>query len=514
MGFLASTRRRAGLAVPLGLALVASLVRPDARAASHAASGTSPEAEVTWGTGLAPTGRAQSVRALAVVGRAVYLGGEFTTMVPPGAGVDSTETQTRNHLAAFDVDEHSLLPWNPDVDGPVRALVVSADEGKIYVGGSFHHIGETPVSNLALVDLATGNVDPSFRPRVNGEVKGMALAGDRLYVGGNFETVGGPAGPESRPKLAALDPQTGALLPWEPPLLCPGRYTGHNGVPVPTDDPGDVLAVAVPDDGRPRLRRRNVPRLRRSGRPPHARRRHRAAAARPVPAGRPVLSLAVSPADGETVFGSAGGPGGRVYAFSPDKPRVPEWTTAVDGDAPGVAASDDTVYLMGHYDYAGPERALRRHLAAFDATDGTVDDWNPVANTPQGAFSAAVGAGHVFVGGQFTRINDRPQPGFAQFPLTPPSAPTTTSIRTIPTPTSPSTTATNPPSSTSSTTTTTTTTAPPTALPPTTCATTATTATTTTATTSPTSTSSTTTASMTAPSTPAHRRGSRDRAPN
>jgi hypothetical protein len=91
-----------------------------------------------------------------------------------------------------------------------------------------------------------------------------------------------------------------------------------------------------------------------------------------------------------------------------------------------VAASANDVFLMGHYDYAGPKRELRHHLAAFDASNGEVDDWNPTANTPTGAFSAAVGADHVFVGGEFTRINGRPQPGFAQFDLAPPPPPTTT----------------------------------------------------------------------------------------
>jgi hypothetical protein len=87
---------------------------------------------------------------------------------------------------------------------------------------------------------------------------------------------------------------------------------------------------------------------------------------------------------------------------------------------------------MGHYDYAGPESLLRRHLAAFDASTGQVDDWNPTANTPTGAFSAAVGADHVFVGGDFTRINGRPQPGFAQFDLVPPPPPPTTTTTTGP----------------------------------------------------------------------------------
>jgi hypothetical protein len=414
----------------MGFVLVASLLRPDARATS----GTSVEAAVTWGTGVAADGRAQPVRALAVAGRRVFLGGEFTAMVAPGAGGGgATQTRRRNHLAAVDIDRHTLLPWNPDTDGPVRALALSADKTKLYVGGDFGLIGGTPAPFLALVDLKTGRVDPGFRPRLHGRVKALALAGDRLYVGGHFTSVVGPAGVEPRSKLAALDAVTGELLPWLPPDLGPGRYVGHTGIPTPTEWSGDVLAIAVPVDGsRVYVGGTFIDFAGHGGLLVLD-----SVTAQPLPAqwrpGRPIFSLAVSPADGQTVFAAAGGPGGRVYAFSPTKPDQPLWATPVDGDAPGVAASASTVYLMGHYDYAGPERALRRHLAAFDAVTGEVDDWNPVANTTTGAFAAAVGADHVFVGGEFTTINGRPQPGFAQFAVAPPS-PTTSTATTSPAP--------------------------------------------------------------------------------
>jgi hypothetical protein len=416
--------RRGLLAAALAFTLVASPLRPDARADS----GTSVEAVSTWGTALAANGRAQPVLALAVTGRTVFLGGEFTAMVAPGAGAESAETRTRNHLAALNVDSHALLPWNPDADGPVRAMALSADKKKLYVGGDFGHIGGTPAPFLALVDLKTGQVDPNFRPRLLGRVRALALAGDRLYVGGHFTSVGGPAGVEPRSKLAALDALTGELLPWAPPALGPGRYVGHTGIPTPTESSGDVLSIAVPADGsRVFVGGTFIDFAGQGGLlvlDP--------VTAQPLPERwdpqRPVFSLAVSPADGQTVFASAGGPGGRVYAFSPAMPDRPLWSSPVDGDAPGVAASATTVYLMGHYDYAGPEQVLRRHLAAFDATTGEVDEWNPVANTSTGAFAAAVGADHVFVGGEFTMINGRPQPGFAQFAA--PAAPTTSTTST------------------------------------------------------------------------------------
>ena len=454
MSTLVCLRRRVlFLRLVVALALAVPLLRPVARAVSvpppvDAGSGPTAAADQTWGVWPTPDGRAPRVRALAVVGRTVFLGGDFTTMVPPGSALPkppnrtttSTATtgpapsppppppgsQTRRHLAALDVDQRTLLRWNPDADGPVHAIVVSGDGTQLYVGGDFGHIGGQPFAKLARIDVATGAVDPTFHPGLRGGVRALALAGDRLYVGGVFNSVIGPAGSEARPKLAALDATTGALLPWTPPAIGPGRYSGHNGTPTPSPTGGDVLALAVPADRSLVYAAGNFMDF--GGLAGLA--VFDASTGRPAPAqwktGRPIFDLAVSPADGETVFASAGGSGGQVYAFRPDQPKSPVWSTWVDGDAPGVAASATTVFLMGHYDYAGPGDALRHHLAAFDAGDGAVAPWNPVANTPWGAFSAAVGAGHVFVGGEFTRINGQPQPGFAQFALPPPPPTTTT----------------------------------------------------------------------------------------
>lgn len=446
--------------IPLivSLALADPMLRGPAQAVESGEAST--EADPTWGTGPDVTGRAQRVMAVAVVGRYVFLGGEFTAMVPPGSSwrmptttssTSSTSTTTttaaivpmaaatattpplpagsqkRNHLAALDVDKRTLLPWNPNADGPVHAIVVSADGTKLYVGGEFDTIGGQPAAKLARIDVATGKVDPTFTPAVHGRVRALALHGDRLYVGGSFGAVRGTAGSEARPKVAALDAATGDLLPWMPPALGPGAYSGHNGVPEPTAPSGDVLAIAVPGDGSRVFVAGSF--LDFAGRSSLVVLDSLTGQAVPeqYTVKRPLFDLDVWPVDGKTVFASGGGSGGQVYAFHPDRPAKPVWSTWVDGDAPGVAASATSVYLMGHYDYAGPEKAERRHLAAFDAGNGAVEEWNPVANTPQGAFSAAVGADHVFVGGEFTRINGDPQPGFAQFDLNspPPSTATT-----------------------------------------------------------------------------------------
>ena len=374
------------------------------------------------------------VLAVTEAGGRVYLGGEFTRMVSP-----SGTSATRNRLAALDVTTKNLLPWNPDANGTVRALQPSADGRKLYVGGDFSAIGGSKqASKVALIDLATGTVDRTFRPGVKGRVRGLALAGDRLFVVGDFTSVTGPGGsPVARPKVAALDAVTGALLPWTPPALNMGRYTGQTGTPTPEAASGNVYSVAVPADGSRVYVAGNFLNFAGQGGLLALDGTTGQALPEQWQVGRPVFDLATWPADGKTFFAAAGGPGGRIYAFRPDEPSKPLWHVGVDGDAMGVAASKQTVFLMGHYDFIIPKSSTcfqscpngteRRHLAAFDAATGMLDPWNPKANTSTGPFTAAVGGGRLFIGGEFTTINRKSYPGFAQFALPPDTTPSTTS---------------------------------------------------------------------------------------
>jgi hypothetical protein len=370
------------------------------------------------------------------VGGTVYLGGMFTGLVPPAG--DSSPGVARNRLAALDVASGALLPWDPDASGIVRAMALSADRTKLYVGGDFSKIGGVSAPKIALLDLATGQVVKTFKSNVKGRIESIALSGNRLYVGGDFANVKGPNGQlVPRNKVAALDATTGALvLDWVPPPLGPGRYMGHTGTPTPDAPAGHVLALAVPADGSRVYAAGNFLDLGGRGGMVVLDAATGAALPQQWSVDRPVFDLTVWPGDGTTVFAATGGPGGRIYAFRPSQPTRPLWAASVDGDALGVAASNSTVFLIGHYDFIIPKKSTcyqycpngteRRHLAAFDAATGLVDPWNPKADTPTGPYSVAVGGDHVFVGGVFNRINGSPQPGFARFAL-PPSMPPATS---------------------------------------------------------------------------------------
>jgi hypothetical protein len=394
---------------------------------AEAASGASVDAQPTWGTASASSGRSQMVWALAESGGRVYLGGAFTKLVKPGGG-----TLTRNKLAALDVETGDVLPWNPNVSGTVRDMVVSPEGTKLYIAGDFSRVGGQTARKVARLDVATGRIDPGFRPDIGGRARALALHGNRLYVGGDFTSVGGVP----RPKLAALDATTGALLPWTPPTMGGGRYLGQTGDPTPDAESGNVYSLAVPADGSRVYVAGNFLDFGGQG----GLLAVDAVTGQALPqqwvVDKPVFDVTMWPGDGWTLFAATGGAGGRLLAFRPDKPNRPLWKAKVDGDAMGVAASTTTVFLAGHYDFIVskdsscyqycPKGLKRRHLAAFDATTGAPDPWNPTADTSTGPYVAAVGARHVYAGGEFNTINGRGQPGFAQFAMAPPPPVSTT----------------------------------------------------------------------------------------
>lgn len=197
------------------------------------------------------------VAAVVQVGGVLYLGGSFTQIRRPNGDV-----VTRNRLAAIDVATGDVTGWNPDADGAVLALAASPDgtrifaggdftsvQGKsrarlakiyadtgavsswnpgasssvralvvksssLYVGGTFSTVKGVTVDGLAKVSTSSGSVSTDFKPRPNGGVRSLALApdGSRLYVGGNFTTIGG----SSRRYLASVSTSSGSAKSWAP----------------------------------------------------------------------------------------------------------------------------------------------------------------------------------------------------------------------------------------------------------------------------------------------------------
>jgi PKD repeat protein len=89
----------------------------------------------------------------------------------------------------------------------------------VFVGGDFQNarpagaaagVNTVPRANLLAYDITTGVLDSTWAPDPNGQVRAVVTSpdGTRLYVGGSFTSIAGV----SRYRIAAFDTATGALI--------------------------------------------------------------------------------------------------------------------------------------------------------------------------------------------------------------------------------------------------------------------------------------------------------------
>ena len=146
--------------------------------------------------------------ALSEDGETLYIGGKFTR-VKDKRSDGITVGRATNNLAAIDVRTGNMIrTWRPKVTGDpavVRSLAVK--DSRVYIGGNFTHVdgqGETyERTNLAAVNAVTGSVVPNFAPVVGGGdsyVYALEADDSKLYAGGGFSKVGN----QPRKNLAAF----------------------------------------------------------------------------------------------------------------------------------------------------------------------------------------------------------------------------------------------------------------------------------------------------------------------
>ena len=338
------------------------------------------------------------VSAVVVSGGRVYLAGFFTHV----NGVP------RNRLAAIDAATGQLTGWNPDANGAVRALAVSADGSRIYAGGTFTSVGGAARNRLAAIDAATGAVDPSWTPRTNEGVRAIAVRGNGVYLGGNFTRVNG----EDRARLARLDATTGSLAPaWAPSatglvrtlavsadgarIYVGGDFSSAGG------SPGPYLAALDPATGAPY-----------------------GPWTRPTAPNGTVFDVQES---GGQLYAAEGGPGGALTAYDPSTGNS-LWRKTADGDVQALTVMEGKVYAGGHFlAFSGYARQM---FAAVDGVTGSTDQtWTPRTQggncssvwTPDPcsdfvwAMEADPSAGRLYAGGDFRKVSGVEHAGFASF---------------------------------------------------------------------------------------------------
>lgn len=201
-------------------------------------------------------------------------------------------------------------------DGRVSAILRVGD--RVYLGGSFQHVNGVSRPRLAAIDADTGALT-GWSPRANKGVSTLAASanGTRIYAGGDFTAINGV----TRNRLAALDATTGD------PVAGWGAAVGGTVRTIAVSGPrvylgGDFLSV----NGQARNR------------------------------------LAMVDATSGALSG--------------------DWRPNVNNSVRKLAVSDDgtRVYAGGHF--TGVVGQSRRYLEALNPISGALISWNPGISRP------------------------------------------------------------------------------------------------------------------------------------
>ena len=257
-----------------------------------------------------------------------YIGGQFTQV----------SGQTQAFLAAVNVATGQLDPnFRPVIAGgvtEVKAIALSPDGQDLYFGGNFRTVDGVARERIAKVDAITGALDTAFNPGADALIETIAVDAAGVYVGGRFNIISG----QSSPNLARLATTTGRLNPnwtgstngtvFDVEVFAGNLYVGGNFTSVSGESHSNLVRV-----------RRTTGTI--------------SPAWDSVGTPERVQSLALSD-DGRTVFAGTGGTlnngnnGNAVWAFS--LTGIRQWQRVLGGDVQALETQGDTLFVGTHGD--------------------------------------------------------------------------------------------------------------------------------------------------------------------
>ncbi|MCW2524344.1 MAG: domain containing protein [Frankiales bacterium] len=208
-----AARSRVLLALALPLAIAASLFSAPSASALPLTPGpiAQPSAAIVTPVAL-PTAQIDGVAWTQVIVRnTVYVGGSFTYARAAGQPAGKGRVR-RYNLLSYNLLTGVLTTFAPVLNGQVRALAVSPDGTRLYVGGDFTTVSGASHQHVAEFLTTTGKVVPNFHPTVNGSVEALAATNTAVYIGGAFTEVNRA----KRYRLALLGRDTAVLTRFAP----------------------------------------------------------------------------------------------------------------------------------------------------------------------------------------------------------------------------------------------------------------------------------------------------------
>jgi outer membrane protein assembly factor BamB len=370
-------------------------------------------------TAFAP-GELGDVRALALIGKVLYVGGlqPGTYFVPVLSALDATTgnalpisfnvpADARNLVALVASADHLYVAFGQTIfdsrvvsfDAATGAPVwvhsfgfealhegyatLALDGTRLLVGGEF---GDAGNENLEALDVSTGTpTGPTFE--VSTAVTSIAVVGNEIYVA-RYRSKRASSG------LDVIDSTTGLERSWglirAEQLAASGSRLYVAGTTASDERQGFLERVYSAPTGTAKAVLKAVsPQL-----------------------GGAALTLA--PEDGHLfIGGDFTGVGGvaraNLAAFDVRTGKLLPWRPSVDGVVSGLAATNGKIYIGGYFSHVGGK--ARRGLAAVTATGaGRLLPWRPGLSYSSGV-SLAIGHGRVFVGGTFIPAGQKRTPG-------------------------------------------------------------------------------------------------------
>jgi large repetitive protein len=364
-----------------------------------------------------------AVNAIAAANGILYVGGEFTSVRPPGAAAGSGEV-ARSYLAAFNSHTGALITtFNHTLNGAVSVLTASPDGQTVYAGGDFTSVDGSNRNRIASFTVSSGALT-GWNPNANGRVAGISPFGSTVYVAGYFSSIGG----RTERRVAALTASTGAALStfnvtpdnivYQSAISTDGSKLYLAGAFISINGDTTYHAVAALDTA--------------TGNP------------LPFPAGSVMptkTDACVSEAktvktDSTGVYFGAEGTGGGCFdgTFAANYDGSLRWRSLCLGATQAVQPIGGVLYTGSHshdcsadqgtdpdaFGEVGWGRGLSRHLLSRSTSGGLLGNWYP--NTNGGPSGAGLGprvmatdGSQLFVGGEFTTVNGLTQQGFARF---------------------------------------------------------------------------------------------------